>query len=339
MNAQERQLDAAMLRLLTGHFVSQAVYCAAELELADKLADGPKSAPELAELAGCSPAHLQRLLAALASIGVFGSRNGRYHLTPLGERIRRDRPDSLWPVASWFGSEMYGALGSLLATVRSGRPAGAGPAGLPTWQYLEQNPSRSAVFDAMVDAACRAETEALASAYDFSDAGTIVDVGGGTGAALAAILGRHPHARGVLFDLPQVVARASADPRFAPLRERCSFEAGDFFAELPNRGDLYLLRHVLHDWNDGDCLRILRSCRASLPRSARLLVVESLVDEGNAGGAAKWSDLGVMTLFGGEERTRAAYDRLLADAGYRVTSATPVVADVALLECRAGASV
>jgi hypothetical protein len=275
------------------------------------------------------------LLTALASIGIFSCRDGEWSLTPLAECLRRDRPDGLWPIASWFGNEMYRALGALLPTVRRGALDGEGPLGIPTWQYLEQNPGRSAVFDAMVDAACRPETEALAAAFDFTDVGTVVDVGGGSGAALAAILNRHAHTHGILFDLHDVVARARDNPRFAPLASRCTFTAGDFFAGVPARGDLYLLRHVLHDWDDDDCARILASCRASMPAKASLLVVESILDDGNMGNSAKWSDLGVMTLFGGKERTRPEFRCLLTAAGFAVTNESPLVGEAAVIECRA----
>jgi hypothetical protein len=304
-----------MLRLMSGYFVTQAIRCAAELRLADELEGGPKSAEELAEAAGCSVPHLRRLLEALAGVGVFTRSNGRFALTALGDFIRYGRPDGLWPVASLFGDEMYEALMALTSSVRSGRLATSSRVGASLWDYFAAHPERGRVFDEALGALGRDEVAAIVEAYDFSAAHTVVDVGGGNGALLRAILERHAHARGVLFETPGVVDRSERSSDDSGRLARCDRARGDFFAEIVPGGDIYVLKHVLHDWSDEDALRILRSCRAALSARARLLIIEIFLDRPSAYRPADWMSLGIMTAFGGKERTSAELHELCVAAG------------------------
>lgn len=214
-----------MMSLITAFYASQAIYCAADLGIADKLQDGPKDAETLARLCGCSPPHLERVLRALATVGVLKKIQGGYALTPLSATLARDAANSIWPIATFHGREMYGAAGRLLDTVRSGRAEWQDGADGTFWDYLSCHPERAEMFDTMMQAIHGTESSAIADAYDFSAAGVVVDIGGGNGSMLNEILERNPNARGVLFDRPDVVERAyrSADQT---LSERCELKGG-----------------------------------------------------------------------------------------------------------------
>jgi len=317
-----------MLRLMSGYIVTQAIYCAAELRVADQLLDGPRSVEELAGLAPCSVEHLRRLMRALATLGVFRYARGRFSLTPLGDLIRHDRPDGLWPVASLFGNEMYEALTSLSSSVRSGQPWTSQRLGASMWDYFAAHPQRGRVFDEALAALGVDEVSTIVDAYDFADAHTVIDVGGGNGALLHAILERHPRARGVLFEAPNVIDRTERANLDSDLLRRCDYKRGDFFGEIAPGGDVYILKHVLHDWNDEDSLRILRSCRAALSARARLLIIEAFVDRPSERRQADWMSLGIMTACGGKERTAAELHELCIAARMKpvrvITTQSPI---------------
>ena len=266
--------------MIIGSWISRAIYVAAKLRIADHLADGPRTAEELAAAAGVAPRPLYRLLRALAGVGVFAQEaDGRFRLNPLAEPLREDGPDSLWAFAVMLGEEQYRCWGDLLETVRTGEPAFERLYGRPIFDYLGEHPEQARIFDAAMSGFSGRETQAMLDAYDLSGVATLADVGGGLGTNLARILGRYPAMRGLLFDLPHVVERARPVLEAAGVSGRCDVQGGDFFETVPCGADAYLLGHIIHDWDDAKAGLILDNLRRAMPTGARLLVVEYVLPE------------------------------------------------------------
>ena len=308
--------SAELRRLINGFQVSQAIHVAAVLGIADLLAGGPRDAGDLATATESDAGALYRLLRALAAVGVLREEEGRrFSLTQLGDGLRSDAEA---PVAGWaafIGRPSYWqAWGALLHAVRTGENAFRHVNGADPWTYRAAHPDEAAAFDrAMADLTRRSHASVMA-AYDFSRFATVVDVGGGNGAFLAAVLPAFPGMRGVLLDLPHAVAQAPAVFAAAGVTERCDAVAGDFFKEVPSGGDAYVLRAVLHDWEDDDAAAILAACRSAMDGEARLVVIERDLGPPNAQPDAKLSDLNMLVAPGGRERTMAEYGDLLAHA-------------------------
>jgi hypothetical protein len=319
--------------MLTAYWKSQAVHVAAALGLADLLKDGPRSADDLARATGTHAPALYRLLRALASDGVFvEGPDGRFSQTALSECLRGDVPGSLRAVALMMGDEHYRAWGELLHSVRTGGTGFERLYGRGVFDYLADNPRAAANFDEAMTGVHGAETSAMLDGYDFSPFGTVVDVGGGNGSVLTAVLRKHPSLRGVLFDLPHVVERAKANLKAAGIEGRCQAVGGSFFESVPAGGDAYLMRHIIHDWDDEKSLTILRNCRKVMGPGAKLLLVESVVPPGNEPGFVKWLDLNMLVLPGGQERAEAEYRDLYAKAGFRLGRVVPTRVEVSVIE-------
>jgi SAM-dependent methyltransferase len=321
----------AINQLIRGYWVTQAIYVAAELGIADLLVEGPRDPVDLARATRTDHDRLYRVLRALASVGIFFEEtDGRFRLTPLAETLRGDRGGQR-AYARLHGRELYRSWGSLLEAVRSGRPAFVEAFGTPVFDYMYRYPDRGAIFDAAMTGHHGVETDPMLDAYDLSTFQEVVDVGGGNGSVLMAALTRHPGLRGVLFDLPAVAGRAGAAIAGAGLEDRCRVEGGSFLERVPAGADLYLMRHVLHDWCDEDAVRILRHCRAAMRPGGRVIVVEIVVPEGNDPSFAKWMDL-MMITYGGKERSEKQYRQLFADAGYDLVRVVPTRAVISVLE-------
>jgi hypothetical protein len=319
--------------MITGYWLAQAVYAAAKLEIADRLADGPRTADELATLTGAHDRSLYRLLRALASVGVFAEdAAGRFALTPMAELLRRDVPGSQWAWAVMMGEEHYHCWGDLLYSIETGQTAFDRIYGEPIFEFLSQNPEKAKVFDAAMVNIHGRETAAVIDAYDLSRFGTIADVGGGNGSLLRGVLQRHPSVQGILFDLPHVVERAAALVESDGLSDRVRLVGGNFFQEVPAGADAYLLRHIIHDWDDEKSLQILGSVHRAIGEDGRLLLVESVIAPGNEPSFGKLLDLTMLLLPGGQERTEAEYRDLLAKAGFRLTRIVPTTAEVSVIE-------
>ena len=316
---------AALRRLVNGYQVTQAIHVAAVLGLADLVADGPRPSDDLAAATGTHPEALYRLLRALASVGLFREEaERRFALTDLGAGLRADAPASLAGWAAFVGDPYHWqAWGALLHSVRTGENAFRHVHGTDPWTFRARDPERSARFDRAMTSLSRQVTDAVLAAYDFGRFGTVVDVGGGTGAFLAAVLARHPTLRGVLFDQPHVVAGAGPLLAAAGVADRCEVVAGSFFEAVPGGGDAYVLKAILHDWEDADCVRILRACRRAMADGAALLVVERELGPPNEHPDAKFSDLNMLVAPGGRERTPAQYAALFEAAGFRFAGFTP----------------
>ncbi len=322
-----------MQRMMTGYWISQAIYVAAKLRLADRLADGPQPIAVLAEATGTHNQTLYRLLRALASVGIFAEDGpGNYGLTPTAELLRSDVPGSLWSMAILMGEEHYHAWGGLLESVRTGKTAFDRLFGKPIFAYLTENPEKARIFDAAMTAIHGRETPAVLDAYDFSGIRVLADIGGGNGSNLIGILGRHPGLRGVLFDLPHVVERAGTALEAAGLADRCASVGGSFFKSIPVEADAYFLRHIIHDWDDEDSGRILRNVRAAMPPGARLLLVEHVLPAGNAPSFGKLLDLNMLIMPGGIERTEDEFRRLYEAAGFRLSRVVPAQDDLSVIE-------
>jgi hypothetical protein len=303
--------------------VSQAIYVAAELGIADLLADSPQTVDELASAAGAHAPSLYRILRLLASEGVFAeAEDGRFALTPPAAALLRDVGSVRLQVLFHGRGALWQAAGSLLHTVRTGETAFERVHGVDFFEYYRQHPDEPVLFDQYMAAQTTPAAHAVAATYNFSRIGTIIDVGGGRGALVVEILKAHPHLRGVVFDQPAVAVDA---------REAID---GDFFRDVPNGGDAYLLKYILHDWDDGRSVAILCACRRAMPQNGRLLVVEVLVPRGNVPSFAKTQDVNMLINLGGRERTEAEYRALFAAAGFDLTRTIPVQGELHDIEGR-----
>lgn len=321
----DESLATEVRRLVEGYQVSQAVHVAATLRIADGLAEGARASDELAEATGTHPPSLYRLLRALASVGVLRELDGRcFELTPLGECLRSDTPDSIAGWAAFIGRPYYWqAWAGLLHSIRTGENAFQHVHGTDVWTYRSTRPEESAIFDEAMTSLSRRSNAAVLAAYDFGRFQTLADVGGGKGALLAAVLAANPKLRGVLFDQPHVVSGAHALLESAGVVDRCRLVAGSFFESVPNGCDAYVLRAVIHDWDDSDSIRILEAVRRAIADIGTLLLIERVVAPANEGRDAKFSDLNMLVGAGGRERTPKEYAALLHRAGFSLTRMIP----------------
>jgi hypothetical protein len=328
---------AELRRLVNGYQVSQAIHVAATLGIADLLADGPRTSDELAAETGAHPRALYRLLRALASIGVFREEDDeRFTLTPIGERLRSDVPDSIHGWAAFIGRPYHWqAWSDLLHSVRTGENAFAHVHGTDVWHYRAERPEESAIFDRAMETLTGASNRSLLDGYDFGHFGTIVDVGGGNGALLSALLAEHPAMQGILVDQPHVVANADAVLRAAGVADRCRVVPGSFFEEVPAGGEAYVLKSIIHDWEDQEAIAILRVCRAAMPDAGVLLLVERVVGAPNEDPGAKFGDLNMLVAPGGQERTLEEWAALLEIAGFRLVGTTPTRSGLSVIEATA----
>ncbi|UCD49923.1 MAG: hypothetical protein JSW27_20630 [Phycisphaerales bacterium] len=320
-----------LLRQMIGGWMTQAIYVAAELGIADLLAAGSQTAEQLAERTETNSDALYRVLRALASAGVFAEdEDGRFSLTPLAEVLLSDAPDSLRSFGIMMGAEFYQSWGNLLYSVRTGKEGFAKTFGVSFFEYMTAHPDRHSIYDAAMMVHGIAETEPMLDAYDFSAFRTVIDVGGGHGRMLAALLQRHPSVQGILFDLPAVADRARGIVSALGLSERCQVVGGDFFTSVPT-ADAYVMRHILHDWDDEAAASILLNCREAMNPSGKVLVVETVIPPMNEACFGKWLDL-MMLIVGGRERTEAQYRQLFARAGLKLNRIVPTAHEVSVIE-------
>ncbi|MEU6449825.1 methyltransferase [Streptomyces sp. NPDC046979] len=316
--AGDRDRHDELLELALGYVYSAALHAAARFGVADRLAQGPRTADELAGAVGADGAYLYRLLRFLATKGVFREDGaGRFHLTPLAEPLRRDAARSLRDYITVRGEPAFWeSAGRLYDAVRTGTTAFESIYGVAFYDHVAAEPEFGRDFNSSMAAFSEALSNDVAAVCEFPDARSVVDVGGGHGGLLRAVLRRNPGLTGTLFDLENVVAGHVLD--VPDLAGRWSAEPGDFFVSVPAGADVYLLKHVLASWPDDRCLRILRTCRAAMPAHARLLVVNAMIPAGNEPHPGKTIDMLMMTVLNGRGRTRAEYEALLAAAGFTV---------------------
>ena len=325
---------AQILQVITNFWSSRSIYCLAKLGIPDLLKSGPKTTAELASATKMHAPSLYRLLRALASIGfVSATDDGRFGLTPLSEILVTDAPGSLrWLTNSELGQEHYPAWGNLLHSIKTGEIAFDNFFGDDIWKYFQENPEDAAVFNNSMSGVTAATTAEVLSHYDFSSFGTLVDIGGGHGGLITAVLQANPNLKGILFDSPQVIEGARPKVEAAGLNGRCEIVAGDFFKCVPAGGDAYIMKWIIHDWNDERAITILRNCRAQMPSNGRIIIVDSVVPETNEPDFSKFFDLNMLVMTGGKERTEKEFSQLLSAAGFKLRRVIPTKMPTSIVE-------
>jgi hypothetical protein len=324
-----------MVQLLSGFQVSQALYVAAKIGVADRLADGPVAVEQLASDLDADPLALSRLLRTLGALGVFSEADpGAYGLTPLGATLVSDREGSMRDLALMWMETHYAPFAGLLETVRTGDCAATEHYGQPFFSWLADQPEQVDRFSrAMANLTDGIKAGAIAS-YAFPQSGAIVDVGGADGALLARVLESAPAATGVVFDLPHVVAEAAPTLKSYGLGDRMTSEGGDFFEAVPAGGDAYLLSMVLHDWNDLDATRLLSNIRDAAAPGARVLAFELVMPPGDQPHMSKMIDLTMLGMLNGRERTETEMRSLFEGAGLIYDGTVPTPTPISIIEAR-----
>jgi hypothetical protein len=325
--------------LLDRTLLAQAAYVAAELSLADHLAAGPKQASELARVTGCHPASLQRLLRALVTLEICDERtDGAFALGRSGSALCSDSSDSLQARLLWFGRNQWAVWGQLLQTVRTGESARKRMTGRDGFTLLELDESKASAFNKAMVQRTRAVAKEVARQIDLSGGGTVVDVGGGHGVLLEAVLRANPGARGVLFDRPYAMNGARTLLDEAGIADRCELVSGDFFYSLPTGADVYLLKNIIHDWDDERALRILCNCCVAMPDGSRMLLIEHVLPDRLEPSASHRAivntDLAMMLGPGGMERNKDAFRDLLERSGFVLAGVKPIGSGYSILEAR-----
>lgn len=327
--------NARMMQLLTGKWISASISVVAELGIADLLAKSDQTAEELAATVSADASALYRVLRALASVGVFAeTENRRFTLTPLAECLRSDAPDSMKQFARFVAMPgASAAWGELMHCVKTGESGLKKAFGLPNpFEYFKTHPEEAAIFDGAMTDNSRQSAPAVAQAYDFGRFRQLVDIAGGRGLLLGTILQRYPTLRGVLFDLPPVIAGAHTTLASFGLNGRCQTVGGDFFHSVPAGADAYLLKHIIHDWDDERAVTILRNVRKAIDASGRLLLVEAVIAPGNEPSFGKLLDLEMLVIPGGRERGHDEYRDLFSAAGFRLAEVHPTAAAISIVE-------
>lgn len=333
---QDNQLPAPaqILQIITNFWTCRAVYVIAKLGIADLLKSGPKSAEELAESTGTHSSSLYRVLRAVASVGILSREtDGCFGLTPLSELFVTDAPGSMRSfVMSELGQEHYPAWGNLMHSVKTGEIAFDNFFGMDVWKYFQKHPDDAEIFNDSMSGMTAVVNEKITSIYDFSRFNKIVDVGGGHGGLITSILKANPRAFGVLFDAEEVINGARPKLEAAGVADRCATVAGDFFQSVPSSGDAYIMKWIIHDWDDARAIRILKNCRSKMPQNGRVIIVDCVIPEGNEPDFSKFFDLNMMVMTGGKERTVKEFDQLLAAADLRFLRVIPTELPTSLIE-------
>jgi DNA-binding transcriptional ArsR family regulator len=328
---------AAMLEMIFGAWIAQGIAVAADLKVADALADGPLAIDELARRVGADPDALARLLRALISEGIFVQRrDGRYALNALGDTLRSDAPISIAGMARFVGAPEHREHWShLLDAVKTGEAVTPKLRGMSGWDYLAQQPELAAIFNDAMTSISEWAIDPVVAAYDFAPYPTIIDVGGGHGRLLAAIVTATPGARGVLYDLPHVVDGAPELLQKYGVTDRVRTAGGSFLDAVPEGGDAYVLKNVIHDWPDAEAVTILSNVRKAATPGTTLLLVELVIPDHNREFTGKWVDMEMLVQAGARERTATEYRKLLEQAGFQMTRVVPTASPFSLVEGKA----
>jgi hypothetical protein len=321
--------SAALMEMVSGLYRTQMLYVMARLGIADRVAGGPRSAAELAAESGADADALFRVLRALAGLGVLTQdEHDRFGPTAASELLRPGTKGSPHARLLCYGEPWWWSVtGGLLETVMTGEPGFERVHGCSLFEWLAARPDASAIFDAHMTAMTGAEVDAVVAAAPLPETGTVVDVAGGRGTLLAAVLRARPGLRGVLFELPHVAQNAVVG-------ERCEVVAGSFFEAVPAGADVYTLKDIVHDWDDERAIAILRTVRAAIPATGRLLVIERVIPPGDTPAPGKLVDVTMLLITGGRERTHEQYGRLLAEAGFRLEAIAPTAAGTDVISAR-----
>ncbi|AKG44986.1 methyltransferase [Streptomyces xiamenensis] len=331
-----RDLTAAysLLDLIQGSVITQAISVAARLGIADVLAEGPLPATEIAKRVGSDPEATHRLLRALSGYSVFTFQpDGAYALTPMGQALREDAPDSMRGLAMLMSNPLHWEeFGHLMSSVRTGEANLPKLRGQGAYEFLMSNPEYAAEFFGGMRSMSESECDPIVAAYDFSSFGTIVDVVGGRGTLLSAILKQATDARGILFDSEVATADAPAVFQDAGVADRITVETGGYFDKLPAGADAYVLKHILHDFSESDCVTMLKNVREAIAPGGKMLVIEYVLTENNERHLGNIIDLWLLLLLGAKERTLPQYTELFAKAGLKVTGSVSTSSPVSVIE-------
>ncbi len=314
--------------MASGYALPRCLHVVADLGVADKLEEAPRTAADLAKAVGADPGALGRVLRLLAANGVFEAKGSAFGHSPASRLLRSDHPQSVRSLARMFGLSMnWDAYGALDYTVRTGRPAPEKVLPEGFWAHFATHPEESAIFNGAMAGKAQGQVAGIVAAYDFSGFKRIADIGGGRGHLLQAALASAPEATGVLFDLPHVIQDAGG-----LASERLTLEPGDFFKDRLPACDLYMIMEVIHDWGDVESAAILKAIRQAAPPKSTLLLIESIIPDDPGPDWAKTLDVHMLTLLGGKQRTRAEYEALLGTAGFALKREIPTRADISILE-------
>jgi SAM-dependent methyltransferase len=309
-----------LLEMSLGLLRARMLHAAAELGIADLLASGPLTAAALAKSVGANEDSLYRLLRALAAVDIFVELDDRtFALNETSQLLRSDAPGSARSLVRYFAGDVHArTYFDLIHSVRTGEPAFDRVHGMPLFDYLEQNEEVARLFDGTLERYAAATVEAVIAAYDFSGFARVVDVGGGKGQFLSALMRRHPSAVGVLFDRAHVIQAARSNAELRDISHRIELVPGDFFEAVPPDGDAYVLMHIIHDWDNDRAIRILSNCRRAMRPNGKVLLVEAVLKGKNEGAFAKLMDIGMLTTTGGAERTEEEHRDVLKRAGLQL---------------------
>ncbi len=322
-----------LLQRIHSYRETQLIYIAARLDISDHLKDGAKTVGELAALTGANRDSLFRVMRALAAIGIYEETGDKFQLNDYGCLLAADDPDSIKSVAQMRGGEVnWKPWGELLYAVKTGCSAFEKAFGMNLFDYYERNPEAGQAFNEGMRVFTRNDVKLILENYDFSGFKKIIDVGGGSGALLISILEKNREQTGILFDLPRPVEQARQFLKEADIENRLRVEYGDMFESVPMRGDCYILKKILHDWDDEKCIGILKNCRASISDNGRLLVIEMMIREGEK--PARINDVHMMVVCpGGKERTLAEFESLFGKSGFKLSAQIAASESVVILEC------
>lgn len=322
-NSAEAQMppEVALTQMIMGSIGAQAIYVAAKLGISDLLADGPKTVVELASATNTDAPSLYRVMRALASLGIyFEEENKTFKLTTFAELLSSESPRSLRDIAIFMGEDWHwNVWGRTLFSVQTGKPAWAEVNGQDPFPYLQANPEKARIFDRAMSSLSNLATKGVVDGYDFSGVTTLIDIAGGQGRLLTGIVAANPAMRGVLFDLAHVLEGAREVVASSPAAGRVEFASGDFFESVPGGGDAYIMKHIIHDWDDDRAITILKNIKQAMNAGGRVLLVESVIEPANQPDFGKLMDIEMLVSPGGKERTEEEYKELFANAGLRLT--------------------
>lgn len=328
------QPDAILSQMLFGGLMQQSISIAAKFGIADLLVEIPQTVEELAAETKTHAPSLYRVLRLLASVGIFSETADRkFELTPIAELLRQDAPNSMRDVAIMQGEEWnWRNYGELRHSVKTGETAQEKAHDIPLFEFLAGNPEDEALFSRAMVNLSSSVIPPIVEAYDFSGAGKLVDIAGGHGFLLAAILKANPHLQGVLFDQSTVIDGAVESLKKQDINDRVELVPGDFFESVPVGADIYTMKHIIHDWDDDESIKILQNIHRAMNEKGKVLIVEMVVPEGNAPSPSKVMDVQMLIATGGKERTRFEYQKLVESSGFNLTRIIPTRSPFSIVE-------
>jgi O-methyltransferase domain/Dimerisation domain len=333
-NSQQVPPATILYEMIDGFSTARLIFVAAKLGVADHLARGIQNADELAKVVNADPNALYRFLRALATLGVVEEVESQcFTLTPIGACLQTQTPDSLHALIRWAEEVEWEMWSNLEQCVRTGKSAFEHVYGIGMFDYFQRNPDKEALFNTAMTSFVSRNIAGIVEAYRFEPSLKIVDVGGGHGSLMTAILKANPGTTGIVFDLPSVVEGTKKHLESAQLADRCECVGGDFFKAVPAGGDVYLLVSIIHDWDDERCITMLKNCRLAMSNQAKLLIAEMVIPPGTEPSFAKVFDMVMLVLTsGGRERTEAEFQKLLVEAGFRLAGVVPTKSTVSIIE-------